>query len=189
MNVCNTHILLIIISTTARNTLKLKEYNSLTRAALESKGDVNKPLDVWKYFVESNKNSGISISRLFNHLCSEKLIVYNQRSDTFTVTRKGLYYVIKSSSVTPENFEMTSYQDAKRLSTHVLRFMCTMRYREVFNVTISKIDFGTYTQGVVNQVIDLLVEMNLIKFSNESGSEIQVTNKGIALALRDILSI
>ena len=186
---CIIHIFLIILLIIIRCTLKLKAYDSLTKAALESKGDVNKPLDVWKYFVDSNKNNGITISRLFNRLCIEKLIIYNQRNDTFTVTRKGFYYAIKSTGLTPENFEMISYQEAERLSIQVLRFMCKMRYTETFNVTLSEIKFETYGKGVVNQVIDLLVEMNLIKFSDKTFSEIQITNKGIAVALRAILSV
>ena len=103
-----------------------------------------------------NENDVNNLSREFDRLCIEKLIVYNRMHNTFTVTRKGLYYVIKSTGLTSENFEMIPYHEVKRLSIQVLRFLCQLRYKEKVNVTISEIKFETYGQGVVNQVIDLL---------------------------------
>lgn len=169
--------------------MKLLVYDSLTQAALESKGDVNKRFDIWKYFFDPKENNKTNISELFHQLCAQKLIVYDQQSNTFTVTRKGLYYVIKSTGLAPENFEMVPYDEAKRLSIQTLRLLCRLRYRETLNVPISEIKFKTYGQGVVNQIVDLLVDRKLIKVSDNTCTEIQITIQGIGVALRSILSI
>jgi hypothetical protein len=115
--------------------------------------------------------------------------------DEVIVTRKGYYYAIKISGESAPNFGMVSYNEAKRLSFDILKYICKRIHggKTESKINIVEIKAGgyegapdAYGKEVINQIAEILDEYGFIRLLDDNG-EIEITTKGVEEVIRRII--
>ena len=164
----------------------------LIEASRAGHGDTQKRIDVTKICSKldlSQENEG-SINRILHPLVAKGYIEEIPNQNEITVTRRGFYYAIKVSGVSPSNFGMVSYEEAQQLSFDVLKHICTKTTQNEGEINLQKLRIGNYLGAyggaTISQIADMLIENNLIRYLDDRG-KIEITSKGIREVVRKLL--
>jgi hypothetical protein len=161
--------------------------NFLIEACRIAQGDTQKNIEVTQ--IRRRLNLSGDIDQMKHPHLIGGYIKGIQNRDEITVTRKGFYYALKKSGISPSNFGMVSYKEAKTLSFEVLKHLCkkTVKKEEI-NIWQIKISnyLGDYGGATLSQVADILLEQGFIRYLDDTG-RINITPKAIKQVARKLL--
>ena len=145
-------------------------------------GDTKKGIDVSQIYKRLNIPEELAI-KIIKSLVAEGHIIEIPNQDQVTITRRGYYFAIKISGISPSNFGIVSYEEAKGSCFEMLKHICKRTTKNVKDeINISKItvgdSLGAYGGATLNQLADILIEEGFVRYLDDKG-KIEVTPKGM----------
>lgn len=165
----------------------------LIEACREGQGDTKKRVDVSQIYKRLNlpERKEELASKILNSLVAEGHIIEIPNQDQVTITRRGYYFAIKISGISPSNFGMVSYEEAKGLSFEMLKHICKKTTENVNDeINIRKMTvgdyLGAYGGATLSQLADILIEEGFVIYLDDKG-KIEVTSKGMKEVVKRLL--